>query len=341
MKRQRGAHFSPRSFPITILLALTLAGCASKSMDSHAGWTGPTAAVPMQTQPWQYRDNPGKTLLTQHYAIHTTISDEQFLDKLPQIMEGRWGNTANWRRDCPRMTSRWIASSSRNVPSGFSSRRNTPAPTLPVYLRINRGGYTRGDWYVAYYIGDSSTYSVAAHEGWHQYVARNFKNHLPPFLEEGVATQFESIRWEGGLPRWNVHFNANRVQRLRQAIDGKYLWPLQDLITMHAGDVVGLSGEKIEAFYAQDWAFVRFAWDAENGKYRPAFQHLLSDAAAGTLYDPVHGALPQQLTAWNRRLVKPILEHYFGMELTDLDKAYQGYLHVLAYEKFNEQWQAN
>jgi hypothetical protein len=341
MKRQRGAQFDIICVSMALLVTLALAGCQSTGGEPQTGWSGPSAPEPVKTAPWQYRENPGRTLETRHYAIHTTISDDQFLDKLAQVMEGA---LAQYRQlapglpendrpmDCYVFASRpeWIAFTKEHT--GYDA---------PVYLRINRGGYTRGDWFVAYYIEPSSTFSVAAHEGWHQYVARNFKNHLPPFLEEGVATQFESIRWEGGLPRWNVHYNANRAQRLRQTIDGKDMWPLEQLVTMHAGDVVGSSGEKIEAFYAQDWAFVRFAWDAENGKYRPAFQHLLADAAAGTMYNPLKGAMPQQLAAWNPRLVKPILEHYFGMDFADLDKAYQAYLRVLAYEKFNEQWQAN
>ena len=49
-----------------------------------------------------------------------------------------------------------------------------------IYLQINRGGYTVRDWYVAYFIGDLGTYSVAAHEGFHQYVARHFRSRLPP-----------------------------------------------------------------------------------------------------------------------------------------------------------------
>src|SRR5207237_4109924 len=128
----------------------------------------------------------------------------------------------------------------------------------------------------------NKTYSVAAHEGWHQFVARHFRSRLPPFLEEGIATQFENIHFAGELPRWNLPVNPDRVQRLRQTLDLHTAYPLSKLITMHAGDVVGSGGEKIESFYAQNWAFVRFLWDAQKGKYRAAFQKLLADTAAGT-----------------------------------------------------------
>ena len=63
-----------------------------------------------------------------------------------------------------------------------------------IYLQITRGGYTIGDWFVSYYVGENATYSVASHEGWHQYVARNFRGRLPPFLEEGTASSDEKER---------------------------------------------------------------------------------------------------------------------------------------------------
>jgi len=48
----------------------------------------------------------------------------------------------------------------------------------------------------SYYIGVRSTASGAAQEGedWHQFVARNLKGRLPPFLEEGMRR-----RLRGGL----------------------------------------------------------------------------------------------------------------------------------------------
>ncbi len=349
MKTQRIAQNTKQWLAVrrsTIVgMAMALAGCASTN--SRTDWSGPTViqaasiSQAIKVQPWQYHDQAGKTISTAHYNIHTTIADEQFLSKLPQVMEGA---LEQYQRLAP-----GLPMSDKPMECFLFERRNEWASftrehtgsDAAVYLRINRGGYTLRDWFVAYYIEPSATYSVSAHEGWHQYVARNFKKRLPPFLEEGVATQFENIHWDADLPRWNLHYNANRAQHLRMAVDGKYLWPLDKLITMHAGDVVGLGGDKIESFYAQNWAFVRFAYEAENGKYRPAFQKMLMETADGTVFDPTNGALHLPPGAWRPQLVKPVLEHYFGMTLDDLDKAYQAYVRVIAFEKFNEQWLAN
>jgi hypothetical protein len=341
MKRQRGVRPLIAQVSAAFLTLVSLAGCASTGVDANRAWDGPQAPQAVKTQPWQYRENAGKSLVTQHYVIHTTINDEQFLDRLPQVMEGAF---AQYRRMAPdvKMSEQPMECFLFAIrPQWAMFTREHTGTDAKVYLQINRGGYTIRDWFVAYFIGDAGTYSVSAHEGWHQYAARNFKNRLPPFLEEGIATQFENIHWDGSLPRWNLHYNSNRALHLRQAIDDKSLWPLDKLISMHAGDVVGLGGDKIEAFYAQNWAFVRFAWDAEGGKYRPAFQKMVTETANGTAFDPTGGKVHLPPGAWRPQLVKPVLEHYFGMDLSDLDKAYQAYVRVLAFEKFNDQWQAN
>src|SRR5262245_32766570 len=319
-----------------VLATIVVAGCSSSK---KSGWEGPATLQPVSYEQWSYRDRPGQTLKTSHYVIHTTVEKEEFNNRLAQVMEGSYTQyqklapavkTSDRPMECYVFANRveWAAFTKEHT--GEDSK---------VYLKINRGGYTVRDWFVAYFIGDINTYPVAAHEGWHQYVSRNFKSRLPPFLEEGIATQFEAIRWDQGLPRWNLDYHPMRVQRLRQACDDHYLWPLDKLVAMHAGDVVGLQGEKIEAFYAQSWAFARFLWDADGGKYRPAFQKLVEDTANGTAYDPT-GQSHRVFYGFQPESVKPLLEHYLGMDFAAIEQAYVRYVHQLAYDRFNEQWQA-
>ena len=206
-----------------------------------------------------------------------------------------------------------------------------------VYLQIRSGGYTIYDRYVAYYIGREGTFAVAAHEGWHQFAGRHFKGRMPPFLEEGLACMFETISWKDRLPRWNLSVNTQRAQTLRKAMDAKDLWPLEKLISMHAGDIVGESNDRIDAFYAQCWAFAKFLYEGENGKYRPALQKWLAETANGTVYDPTKSHA-RAIAPWNRKAVRPMLEHYLGMELPEIDKAFNVYMKKVAYEELSGQW---
>lgn len=310
------------------LIASTLAGCAQ---GTRSAWNGPPGAAAVKIESLPFQQANVRVVRTDHYKIETTIADMAFLNRLGQLMEGACEQYASlvpglvptaYPMDC-------YIFAKRTEWSAFT-RRHTGADAA-IYLQINRGGYTIHDWYVAYYIGETSTLSVAAHEGWHQFVARHFKGRLPPFLEEGLACTFEDIQWDRDLPRFNEQTNPSRAMALRKAIDANHLWPLEQLISMHAGQVVREPGYRIEAFYAQDWAFAQFLRQAENGKYRPALQRLLADTAAGTVYDPT-GSHRRSYLPWNPAGVKPMLEHYLGMSLPEIDAHFAKYMHSLAYD---------
>jgi hypothetical protein len=155
---------------------------------------------------------------------------------------------------------------------------------------------------------------------------------MPPFLEEGLACMFETITWQGSLPRFNLSVNAMRAETLRKAVEAKDVIPLWELCSMHAGDIVGAKNEKIDAFYAQCWAFARFLWEGEHNRYRPVFQKWLADTADGTVYDPT-GSHVRALAPWNRKAVGPMIEHYLGRSLSEVDQSYQSYMKTIAYEE--------
>lgn len=306
---------------IPILLLLTAVGCVQPVQ--------PAAPASLSTSAWTFDGRPGRVIQTAHYRIHTTLDDEEFLDSLSQVMEGA---LEHYHQLTPgvRLTDEpmecYIFS---RRPEWAQFTRQHTGDDAAVYLQINRGGYTVKDWFVAYFIGDVGTYSVAAHEGWHQYVARHFRSRLPPFLEEGIATMFENISWTTRRPRWNLQVNPNRAEKLRTAIEDGQLWPLEQLCTMHAGDVVGLSGERIETFYAQNWAFAQFLWNAENGRYRAAFQRMLSDLASGQA-DAHLGRRRSLGDTWDPRGVRPLLEFYLTMNIEQIDAAYVRYMRQIA-----------
>ena len=273
----------------------------------------------------------GCKVVSPHYVIYSTISDRQILVRFGQLMEGAIDAYGSLAADVPasdrpmecylfETRSQWVA----------FTREHT-GEDAAIYLRVNRGGYTVGDWFVAYWIGDSATFSVAAHEGWHQYVARHLKGRLPPFLEEGMACLFEEVRWEHDLPRWDLSKNGPRLESLRAAVNGDCMYPLAQLVRMHAGQVVGKTSSRIEAFYAQSWAFARFLHDGDGGRYRPALRRMFADAARGALYDDTF----QQMTRgplWDPSTARPMLEHYLGTSLPSIEQGYASYVRRLLAE---------
>ena len=306
-----------------LLVAAGVVGCA-RPQPPQALY-GPDGAARLRSAPWAYGERRGQKVRSAHYLIHTTIDDPEVVDALGQLMEGALAQYRRLAPDAPptREPMECYLFQYRNEWAAYT-QRNTGADA-PIYLQINRGGYTIGDEYVAFFIGDVQTYSVAAHEGWHQYVARHFKHRPPPFLEEGLACLFEQVRWERDLPRWDLTSNANRIRGLRNAHESRTLMPLRQLVSMHAGQVVNGTSFQVEAFYAQNLAFARFMWDAEGGRYREALQRLLADAAAGRLYRDNIARNPGS-TEWDPASAEPLLERYLEMPLAEIDRAFRAYI---------------
>jgi hypothetical protein len=321
--------------PLAVCLALLVAGCAATA--APVVLDGPATPAAFEVSGWRYLANPGWCLTSAHYRLFTTLNDAEINKSVIQVMEAALAEyqkiapgvpLSNRPMDCYLFGSReqWTDFTRRHT--GIDAR---------IYLQITRGGYTVRDWYVAYFVGESATYSVAAHEGWHQFVFRNFKGRLPPFLEEGIATMFEDMHWHHDLPQWNLAMNRTRVAALRRAVEGNYLYPLDQLIGMHAGNVVNQSNNHIEAFYAQSWGFAAFLWSGDGGRYRPAMRRLMSDTADGSVFDPT-GVFQDARHPWNPAGVGPMLEHYLGMTLSQIDAAYQRFIRDVAFDNYGADW---
>jgi hypothetical protein len=323
---------------IAAVFFVALAGCESKYVAPLGQWDGPQLMSSSSIETWTFRDEPARRVRSQNYVIYTTIKDEETLEVLPQVMEGA---LAQYRKVAPgvnQSSSPMECYIFEKRPEWESFTKANTGPDASIYLQIRRGGYAIRDKYVAYYIGRYATASVAAHEGWHQYVARHFIGRLPPFVEEGLACMFEGIGWKDEtLPRWNLSINQVRVQALRRATEGNRLWPLEKLVTMHAGEVVEENGERVDAFYAQAWCFAKFLYESENGRFRPNLQKWLAETANGTVVDPSK-THTRAGGAWNRHAVKPMLEHYLQMDFATIDKLYQAYIRKVAFEEYQAQW---
>jgi hypothetical protein len=311
------------------VLHFLVPGCAARPPASPP--EGPAARAAVAVAPATFGGAAGRRVTTAHYLIETTLDDADLVDRVAQVMEGALGQYRKLAPDVP-PTDRPLECfvfANRNQWAQFTESQT--GQDAKVYLRINRGGYAVRDWYVAYFIGERETLSVAAHEGFHQYVGRHFKRRPPPFLEEGLASLFEAVEWERDLPRWRWSSNPTRANGLTRAVRDKATLSLDELCTMHAGQIVSKQARRVEAFYAQAWGFARFLMDGQNGKYRDGLARMLADLAADRGAAVNAGPGPQGL--WNPRTARPLLEHYLGGDLDQIDGEYQAYLRLLV-----DQW---
>lgn len=313
---------------------MLLAGCAASS---KRDFDGPAAAASFKAEPWSFNRHKGEKLRSAHYDIYTTINKKDVQQSIVQVMEGALAQYQKVAPGVPLSDRPMDCYVMANREEWMDLTRQRTGKEAREYFQIVRGAFTVGDWYLAYFIGEAATYSVAAHEGWHQFVSRHFKGRLAPFLEEGIATMFEDLAWTDDLPRWDLTRNRPRVKALKRVTEGRFTYPLAQIINLHAGDVIDESGNRVEAFYAQAWAFATFLYQGEQGKYRAGLQRLLADSASGKVFDP-SGVYANGAGPWRKVDVKPILEHYLGAKLEMVDAEFRKYVQLVAFDRYQEQW---
>ena len=247
-----------------------------------------------------------------HYTLFTTLVDLGRVGPIMQTLEA--GHAAyvtttgvHPNADAPRMNA--YVFQHRLEWEAFTRLHTGSA--APIYLRLHRGGYTYGDACAVVDQGERDTLSILAHEGFHLFIATRFEARPPPFIEEGLATTFESLLGSDGLPKTTFDPLAGRQRQVPKAVPDR---TLRQLLSMHAGNVIGLSPSEVDAFYGHAWMFVRFCEIGEGGRHRAAFLRLLSDAAEG------------RLSSADLSGEAGLVERYLGVSLEDLEPRYRRFV---------------
>jgi hypothetical protein len=297
----------------------------------------PGAALPRpldpveRTEAWRYAGKAGRIVYTPSYRIWTTDSDGVMLSRLPLFLEeaNRHYRTA--------LTELPAAPEGRLDTFVLSSRAQWELLTKQLmgeqagaYLQIPRGGYASGGRAVLYDVGSAGTMAIAAHEGWHQYTQRAFRQGLPIWLEEGIATYMEGHRWEGARPVFLGWSNVERFDQLRAASAKGELMPLRALLDTAPQDLLSRSvrAEPALTYYAQVWALVHFLREDEGGRHRAALRRLVEDAALGGLRRALATRLGEReaRAAMVSRRGPAVFEAYFGSDLERASERYAAFV---------------
>lgn len=277
----------------TILLAIIAigpAGCQNKPQPDAVARD--LQAPRATTARWQTPFGDGTSQTTDHYVIYSTVKRPELSAALPGFMEAALANYCQ-------LTGLPMPPRTKPMPLYMLSDRQQWAhltrqivkSRLDIYLSIDAGGYCYRGTCVFWDIGGPNTFSLASHEGLHQFLDQALKNQLPPWLEEGLAACAEGL----DISRQKVVFrpdrNLARVATLREAMIAGRWRPIEQLIQMDAGQAVSdrRPGAALE-YYAQLWALAVHLRSTPQG--RQSIERLISDAAAGTL---LSGIKPAQL----------------------------------------------
>ncbi len=274
---------------------------------------------------WSFAGRPGHAIKTTHYNIYTTVNDPLLQHLLVRVLEATHDRVSQYNPDYrSHKPFDCYIFATRAQWERFT--REHGGDNAPLYLQIPFGGYSQDGVFVGYDIGRDQTLSVVAHEAFHQYSWFAFKDHLPSWLEEGLATQNEALEWHGADPTFNPEANYARLYALRQALRTHHLFPLSELLSTHAGRIIKLSQASIDAYYAQLWSFVLFL--QRSPTYAPRLQTLLSDAGAGRLTAALadttvtRSEINNFTEHWNSVAGPLYLQKYVNPDLAGLEREY-------------------
>ncbi|MFZ1992153.1 MAG: hypothetical protein WAW96_20555, partial [Alphaproteobacteria bacterium] len=207
-------------------------------------------------------------------------------------------------------------------------------PGAGPYLSLQAGGYCYQGVCVFWDIGNLGTFSVASHEGLHQFFHHRLRDRLPMWLEEGLCTVAEGYEVSGDQVAFTPQRNNFRFTDLRAALVQDRCLPLETLLAMDSGEAVSGAHEQAVGYYGQLWALLQFIRSVP--AYYAGLQRLLADAEAGTLYQTLNVS-PQDLAAWrhqgrayNKTVSVPLFRYYISQDLAGFQRDYKEFAKKLA-----------
>jgi len=282
----------------------------------------------------------GLKISTNHYEIYTTPKDPLILSLLPVFLESAYRSYID-------VLGHTIETSHKLQVYYFQSReqwedftRYWTGALSESFLNIKAGAYYYNKACIAYNISRQSTFSIMAHEGWHQFSNELFKFHLPAWLDEGLATNFEAYKREPGKVIFDARFNYSRLFSLKKTLMQDEMFTIADLLMLDAGHVVNYaahnshdssSNPKVEAYYAQLYALTRFLCEYNYGQYLLAMRAMLEDAYTGQW--PLNQRLQAEaiqrqnnLTQkWNSIVGPLIFQEYIAPDTYALESEYRSF----------------
>jgi len=330
---------------------LSFVGCTPQQKNSSALSTGTDRLQNLRSylvnepsvhrvEPWDNPYGDGLIIATAHYRIFTTHLEPLTLRQTPAFLESAFRAYQSQLAAPPTNTEPFTVYlfGARSQWEDFT--RQLTGSEAAMYLKIQAGAYVVNGICVAYDIGRRQTFAVLGHEGWHQYNQRLFVYRLPSWLDEGIATLFETCRYEQGQFVFDPTQNLMRLGVLKENLLAGRGISLEQLILLNPGQVLGGYGgnpDSAAAFYAQVYALVRFLREDRYGLRLRPYQAMLQGAAAGgwpldaTLLAMAADRRVPLTIAWNMQVAHQLFLHYFGQDLAALDAEYQAYCRKITY----------
>ncbi len=286
-------------------------------------------------RPWTYYGIEGRMIETASYRIFLTERDPLISRRVPVFLELALAHYRTMLGELPRpggaMETYILASRSQWA----ALTRQLMGSRADTYLKIRAGGFASQGRAMLFNIGARGTFATTSHEGWHQYTQRTFRQPLPIWLEEGIATLMEGYRWDEVSPDRPIFLpwaNVDRFSRLRDLVNDRRQFSLTELLTQRPQDLLNVvDNERALDYYSQVWALVHFLREGEGRRYRAALSELVQDASGGFLFGKVRMNSSQLDYAemLRRRAGSAVFRVYFNDDLDEASREYDEFLRVI------------
>lgn len=336
-------------FVLLIVCTVLLCGCQDQtlspqpqvtmtSLEHFADYVRNEPAV-RDIEDWDNPYGPGLIIQTRHYRIYTTLLEPLMLRQVPGYVESAF-NAYESQLPRPIESQQLMDIYLFDTRQQWESFTKTfTGPESVVYLRITKGAYVVNGSCVAYNIGRKQTFSVIGHEGWHQFNQHLFAYRLPSWLDEGIATLFETCRYSQGRFVFEPGQNLMRLGSLKETMQKGSFIPLHQLMLLNPGQVLNDDGndDAVIAFYAQNYALVRFLREHNYGIRLRKYHAMLLGAAEGTwpltdVYTTLAADRRQRLTAnWNSQVSAALYNAYINEDIQRLDAEYRDFCAKIVY----------
>jgi hypothetical protein len=235
-------------------------------------------------EPWSFNGVPGRMVRTTWYRLFTTDTDPGIQRQLPEFLERCLDRYTAELALLPRPPMRLDTFLMRDRDQWELLTRQAMGSEAAPFLAIQRGGFASGGRALLWSIGRRDTFAITAHEGWHQYTQRTFRESLPAWAEEGVAVYMEGFtadERDPARPVANPWANLERFDRLRAAAQAGRLLTLRELADLTPDSLMTAGADRALDAYAQLWALMLYL--RADGSRAAALKLLLADAADGRL----------------------------------------------------------
>lgn len=279
---------------------------------------------------WRFGRIGGQKFITQHYHIYTTADNRVLLAHLPGFMEAahtQYLKLTGLPDEARKERMSLYVMGSREQWAMLT--QEVTGPHSELFLAIENGGYCYEGTCVLWDMGHFATFSVAAHEGLHQFLHYRVRNGLPSWVEEGLATQMEGFDVYGNeAVRFNPDHNVLRPNDLRNAIASERWLGVPALLTTDPGEQIHGAPLTAPQYYGQVWALIMYI--RSQPKYLQGFQRMIADARLGKLPGPPMEAEARTGGEYRRAIAVPVFRKYISDDLSGFEREFRKYASKLA-----------